>query len=117
MSETTCKRCNGTGWVCARCGKSNRRPESSARRDFGKGCECYRARSIQCGPLHTETIYWCGYCAVPIKSKAAVLQRTPGFQGKWACSSCRESWQQWHSVAFERWLETRAETGMKGALA
>lgn len=115
MSETKCKRCDGTGWVCARCGKSNRRPESTARRDFGKGCDCYRARSIQCGPLHVETTYCCAYCGARVALPYRWLNAEPDGASGYACASCRDSWRQWHSVAFERWQETRGETGSKEA--
>lgn len=63
MSTTpSCQTCAGGGWVCSGCRRPNRRPGSSNRRDFGKGCAC-RARSVRC-PSHVERVTTCDTCLV-----------------------------------------------------
>lgn len=104
MSTTRCERCKGTGYVCGRCGKPNRRPESRDRRSFGKGCPCFGARSVRCS-THTETTHRCDACGAAIANYAFVRDTPVGaFHG---CADCIKSWAEHLSVAWDQWLGTR----------
>lgn len=107
MSSTEpCQKCKGRGWVCGGCGRPNFRPKSRSRRDFGKGCFCTK-RSVPC-PAHVEQVHRCDYCATQVSGlNGNVLLDRPNGSPSTACAACRESWAQWHSVAFEQWQATR----------
>lgn len=107
-ASPSCTTCGGSGCVCSRCGRSNRRPNSRDRRDFGRGCFCYRAPTIRC-PTHVEVVYRCDSCGVVV-TDWRFLQGTPAAAARLACSSCQQSWEQWLSVAFEQWQATRSGT-------
>lgn len=104
-SSEKCTTCKGTGFVCGKCGQSNRRRESQARRIAGRGCSCYGAKTIRC-PTHVEVVHRCDGCGVVIVAGQR-LQGAPPRAQTMACFDCTESWAQWLSVAFEQWLATR----------
>ena len=105
-TSPSCATCKGTGFVCSNCGRSNRRPESKDRRDFGRGCYCRGAKTKRC-PTHVEVVLRCDGCGVVITSWAFLRHAPVDASSAMACSSCQESWAQWLSVAFEQWQATR----------
>ena len=105
MSSTVCPTCEGRGWVCARCGVRNHPPESQRRRDYGRGCRCYRAKTIRC-PKHEATRHTCDFCGQGCERLSYLmnaLMNAPRHAGE-ACPSCVVSWANWLAVAFDGWL-------------
>lgn len=106
-SSATCTTCKGWGFVCGKCGQANHRRESKARRDFGRGCFCYRAPTVRC-PTHVEVVHRCDGCGVVVTAMK-FLRNAPSGAATMACDACFESWAQWNSIAFERWLEHQSD--------
>lgn len=106
MSTTRCETCAGREWVCGRCGKPNYRIESSARKSYGRGCFCFRAKTVRC-PTHVATSHQCDYCGAGVNA-LAYLRHAP--MAAMGCGECVEAWRQWLSVSFEQWQTTRSAT-------
>lgn len=105
MTTETCATCRGSGWLCARCGKWVTPPESNRRRDYGRGCGCYGSKSVRC-TSHTPTTHRCDVCHVVIPTLTFLRHHGGSTVG---CEECKASWEQWHKVAFDKWLETRPD--------
>jgi len=92
----------------------NRRVESKARRDLGRGCGCYRTKTVKC-PDHRPSVTHCDACNSVILAgqswvQSGIIDREPVSRPALVtCAPCAQSWREAEAVALDAWLESRKQ--------